>query len=82
MDGRKNNGGARKNAGRKKRAEEEQIIWQLDSIIERETAVKKLKELIEQGNIKAIQLYFNYLYGKPTETRTLKVEGELPIIEL
>ena len=46
MDGRKNNGGSRLNAGRKKKVEEEKLIEKLDNIIDNEKVIEKLGELI------------------------------------
>ena len=68
MDGRKNNGGKREGAGRKPKAEEQKLIERLDAIIDKDEAITKLGELVSQGNMRAVQLYFNYRYGKPKES--------------
>ena len=70
MDGRKNNGG-HKTAGRKSKAEEMQLIEMLNAHIDKDEAIKKLKLMIDDGNFKAIQLYMNYMYGKPKETKDI-----------
>jgi hypothetical protein len=83
MDGRKNNGGARKGAGRKPRSEEIKLIEQLDKHINRDEVTLKLKELILKGDFKAIQLYMNYIYGKPKDNVDITTNGEMvsvPII--
>lgn len=83
MDGRKNNGGARKGAGRKPRSEEIKLIEQLDKHIDRDEVTLKLKELILKGDFKAIQLYMNYIYGKPKDSVDITTNGEMisvPII--
>ena len=83
MDGRKNNGGARKGAGRKPRSEEHKLIEQLDKHIDRDDVTLKLKELILKGDFKAIQLYMNYVYGKPQDSVDITTNGEMisvPII--
>ena len=83
MDGRKNNGGARKGAGRKPRSEEHKLIEQLDKHIDRDDVTLKLKELILKGDFKAIQLYMNYVYGKPQDSVDITSNGEginIPII--
>ena len=83
MDGRKNNGGARKGAGRKPRSEEHKLIEQLDKHIDRDDVTLKLKELILKGDFKAIQLYMNYVYGKPQDNVDVTSNGEMisvPII--
>lgn len=82
MDKRKFNGGARKGAGRKPKAEEMKLIEQLDKVIDRESVIKELKKLVEEGDFKAIQLYMNYIYGRPKETKDITVSSETPIIDL
>lgn len=75
-DGRKNNGGSRKGAGRKPKAEEEKLIELLDKQINKEEAITTLKKLIKQGDFKALQLYYNYRFGKPKETKDIKLDLE------
>ena len=77
MDGRKNNGGPRKGAGRKPRSEEIKLIEQLDKHINRDEVTLKLKELILKGDFKAIQLYMNYIYGKPKDEVDITTNGEM-----
>lgn len=67
MDKRKNNGGARKGSGRKPKIEELKLIERLDNVIDSETALSKLKDLIDDGNYNAIKLYIEYRFGKPKE---------------
>lgn len=61
-------GGYRPNAGRPKKDYKNNIIELFDISIKREDVVAKLGEKIKAGDMRAIQLYFNYLYGKPKET--------------
>jgi len=75
-------GGKRTGAGRKNKADELLLIEQLDKHIDRDVVIQKLRALVDQGDFKAIQLYMNYLYGKPKETREVKIETEKPIIDL
>lgn len=82
MDKRKNNGGARPGAGRKPKAEELKLIEQLDKVIDREEVIKQLKMLIDEGDYKAIQLYMNYLYGRPKETKDITVNNDKPLFNL
>ena len=67
MDKRINNGGARSGAGRKPKADELKLVEKLDTLIDRDIVVKKLGELLAKGDIRALQLYFNYRYGRPKE---------------
>lgn len=73
MDGRKNNGG-HKTAGRKPKADEIKLIEALDRHIDSEQVFGILQGLIEEGNIKAIQIYLDRRYGKPKESVTLSTE--------
>jgi hypothetical protein len=81
MDGRKNNGG-HKTAGRKSKSEELQLIERLSKHIDKDEAILKLKELMDDGDFKAIQLYMAYMYGKPKETKDITVNSEQPLFDL
>ena len=78
MDGRKNNGG-NKNAGRKPKAEEQKLIEKLSPL--EPLAHAKLKEAIEANQKWAVQLYFNYMYGKPRETKDITLNAEQPLFD-
>lgn len=68
-DGRRNNKGTKGNkGGRPPKADELKFIEKLDNIIDSQTAIKKLKELINDNNFNAIKLYLEYRFGKPKET--------------
>ena len=60
-------GGSRNGSGRKPKADELKLVEKLDTLIERDIVVKKLGELLAKGDIRALQLYFNYRYGRPKE---------------
>ena len=64
----KNNGGARQGAGRKPKAIEQKLIERLDAIIDKDEAISKLGELVAKGDMRAVQLYLSYRYGKPKES--------------
>lgn len=57
-----------KGHGRKPRSEEQQLIEKLDNLIDQDEAIGTLKRLVIKGDMRAIQLYFNYRFGKPKET--------------
>ena len=82
MDNRKNNGGKREGAGRKGKAEEMQLIEMLNKHIDKDDAIKKLKSKIDEGDFKALQMYFNYMYGKPKETKDISINTEQPLFDL
>jgi len=83
-DGRKNNGGhsTKGRAGRKPKSEEMQLIEKLNQHIDSDEAILKLKEMIDEGDFKALQLYMNYMYGKPKETKDVNLTGDLPIFDI
>ena len=72
-------GGARKGAGRPAKADEVKLIERLDSIIDKDEAVGKLGELVAKADIRALQLYLSYRYGKPKESIDLNSSEGLNI---
>jgi len=79
MDNRKNNGGARQGAGRKPKADEIKLIERLDAIIDSDEALNQLGKLVAKGDLRAIQLYLSYRYGKPKESIDLNSSEGLNI---
>ena len=75
VDGRKNNGG-NKNAGRKSKAAEQKLIEQLDGVIDSKEVIKELNKLVNKGDFRAIQLYFQYRWGKAKEQIDVTTNGE------
>ena len=73
-------GGARVGAGRPTKVNELALVEQL-SVFD-ETAQAKLFELIKGGNMKALQLFYAYRYGKPKETKDVKIVSEQPLFEI
>ena len=85
MDNRKNNGGKREGAGRPPKADEIKLIERLDKHIDSEMVFDKLEGLINQNNLKAIELYLGYRYGKPNqkvEQKNINYNHELSPEEL
>jgi hypothetical protein len=82
MDNRKNNGGKREGAGRKSKSEEMQLIEMLNKHIDKDEAIEKLKEKIDEGDFKALQMYMNYMYGKPKETKDVTINAEQPLFNI
>ena len=79
MDKRVYNGGARKGAGRKPKPKEQKLIESLDNIIDLDKAIETLKELVYGGDMRAMQLFFNYRFGKPKETVDITQFIEQPL---
>ena len=65
MDKRINNGGARKGAGRKSKADEQSLIENLTPMNEK--ALKSLEQGIDKKEQWAVKLFFEYFYGKPQQ---------------
>ena len=76
MDKRKFNGG-NKNAGRKPKSDEVNLIEKLTPL--EDAAFQALKAGVESGDFKFVQLYYNYYAGKPRETRDITINEDLPI---
>lgn len=77
-DGRKNNGGhsTKGKAGRKPKAQEIELIEALDKHINKDEVLRVLHKLVIDGDMKAINLYMNYRFGKPKETKEIQLEVE------
>jgi hypothetical protein len=68
-------GGARANAGRKRRMEEHEIIERLSPMAD--LCFNTLKERIEQGDMKAVAVFLSYYIGLPTQKIESKIEATL-----
>ena len=76
----KTRGGQRPNAGRKSKAEEQSLIEKLSPM--EGLAHTKLLEAIEEGKDWAVKMYFEYMYGKPTQKVDQKTELSFPTIDM
>lgn len=74
-------GGKRQGAGRKSKAEEYQLIEQLDKTIDPQIAIDKLHEMIKNGDKQALTLYMGYRFGKPTEHKKIDLATFQPIFD-
>lgn len=59
-------GGKRKGAGRKPKAEEQELIEKLSPLDD--TALKALKNGLQDDESWAVKLFMEYRYGKPKQT--------------
>ena len=57
-------GGARVNSGRPPKADEQELIEDLDGIIDRKEAIRLLYEQMQKGNMRAFTIYFDQRYGE------------------
>ena len=79
MDGRVNNGGKREGAGRPKKADEAKLIERLGMYEEK--AHEVLEKCVNEEKRWAVQMYFNYMYGKPKETKDITLNAEQPLFD-
>jgi hypothetical protein len=70
----KDNGGARKGAGRKPKIEEVKLIERLTPL--EDSALEALKHGLADGDYRFVNLFFNYMYGKPKEKMDITTDGE------
>lgn len=76
-DGRKNNGakkGVSQGAGRKSKADEQQLIEKLSPLSAQ--AYKALKASLDDGQGWAVKLFFEYMYGKPKQQMDINANVE------
>lgn len=69
-------GGARKGAGRKPKDEELKAAEKIENIIGSDKIIQKLGENVDKGNVKAIQLAMEYLWGKAPQSVDHTTKGE------
>tara|TARA_B100000787_G_C16121771_1_gene263037 strand:- start:434 stop:691 length:258 start_codon:yes stop_codon:yes gene_type:complete len=71
-----------KNSGRKSSSDEELLISKLDSIINSDDVIRDLAKQINDGNFRAIQLYFSYKWGNPKKIIEVQSLEEQPIFNI
>jgi len=75
MDGRKNNGsrrGENRNAGRKPKATELQLIERLTPL--EEIALKSLEKGVKSGELGFLKLFLEYRFGKPKQMQEITIK--------
>lgn len=72
-DGRKNNGGSRKGAGRKSKDHEHKLAEKLNPM--NDIAMAALRKGLEDNQSWAVKLFLEYLYGKPGTTVDMTTNG-------
>ena len=70
-------GGKREGSGRKAKAEEIKLVEKLTPLAP--LAVEALKKGLEKGEFKYVQLYYNYVAGKPKETKDIHINEDVPL---
>lgn len=64
----KNNGGARKGAGRKPKADEIKIIEQMDAVAAPKEVWQRLFNKVKEEDVQAIKTWLGYRFGQPKQT--------------
>lgn len=70
-------GGKREGAGRKSKSEEVNLIEKLSPL--EDAAYIALKQGVERGDFKFVQLFYNYYAGKPRETKDITINEDIPL---
>jgi len=70
-------GGKRPGSGRKPKSEEIELIEKLKPL--EDLAFAALKEGLEKKDFKFVQLYMNYRFGKPKETKDITINEDIPL---
>ena len=80
MDKRRFNKGTKGNkGGRPTKASEQKLIERLDNIIDKDEAIETLGKLVAKGDMRALQTYLSYRYGKPKESMDINSSEGLNI---
>lgn len=77
-------GGARPNAGRKSKTDEQDLINRIRNIIDDDEPLQMLKTLIQKGDMNALKLYMSYRWGIPKEKIDITTNGKdfnIPVIK-
>ena len=72
-------GGKREGAGRPKKEQLESVKELLAEHIDEATVAEKLRELIDKGDIRAVELWLKYVHGTPKQQidATIKHSGDV-----
>tara|TARA_R110000796_G_scaffold75989_1_gene170064 strand:+ start:53 stop:337 length:285 start_codon:yes stop_codon:yes gene_type:complete len=73
-DGRKNNGG-NKNAGRKSKSEEQNLVEKLSPMEDK--ALEALVDSLKKKEPWAVKLFMQYMYGMPKQTTDTNLTAEV-----
>jgi|TARA_R100001460_G_scaffold48385_1_gene86353 hypothetical protein len=70
-------GGKREGSGRKPKIEELELIEKLKPL--EPLAYEALKQGLADQDYRFVQLYLNYYYGKPKETKDITINEDQPL---
>ena len=75
----KDNGGKRKGAGRKSKADEIKIIEAMDAALAPAIVWKSLADKVKEGDGQCIKTWLSYRYGMPKQSGDFNVTGDIVI---
>ena len=73
-------GGRREGAGRKPKSIEQGIVEKLSPLEPK--AFRALENALDEGKPWAVKLWVEHVYGKPVETKSVNVSGDIPIFDI
>ena len=82
IDGRRNNGGVRKGAGRPTKQNEEELLSRLRPLDD--LAIETLKKNMKKGDYQFWNKFMEYRYGKPNDNIDITTGGQpfnMPIVK-
>lgn len=72
-------GGRREGAGRPTKGEQLKVKEMMDEAIDPEFVMNKLFQLIDNGDYRALDLWYKYRVGTPVQTIDMNMSGETDI---
>ena len=72
-------GGSRDNSGRHKKKYIENVKDIMSDHIDQDMVMDKLRQLIENGDYRAIEMFMKYVHGTPKQTMDLNTTGDVDI---
>ena len=72
-------GGSRDNSGRPKKKYIENVKDIMSDHIDQDMVMDKLRQLIENGDYRAIEMFMKYVHGTPKQTMDLNTSGDVDI---
>ena len=72
-------GGSRDNSGRPKKKYIENVKEIMSDHIDQDMVMDKLRQLIENGDYRAIEMFMKYVHGTPKQTMDLNTTGDVDI---
>ena len=72
-------GGPREGSGRPKKQYIENVKEIMSDHIDQDMVMDKLRQLIENGDYRAIEMFMKYVHGTPKQTMDLNTQGDVDI---